>query len=351
MKKLIVLAICMLFVNIKCQKSATAIDSIKTPFETRIDDLIQLIEDGTYPDIHSLLIVRNDSMIVEEYFNGYHSETIHTLQSVSKSVTSALIGIALNKDIIESIEEPILDYFPQYTNIENMNDWKRSIKIKDLLTMRTGTDYDEGYTGSPHNQLNSRRRGWDIFYLNRPMEAAPGTRFQYDSGGVILISAILKNAFEMHADVFAEKYLFPNLDIEDFRWIKNSEGHPHTGGGLYLKPRDMVKFGLMYLNGGEWNRKQVVPEDWVNESFEMHVEFGPGGTYDRGYGYLWWIMKPAPKSKTNEYVYAAKGFMGQYIFVIPEYEMVVVVTAGARNGYDMNNPVRFLYSHILADVE
>lgn len=115
--------------------------------------------------------------------------------------SSALIGIALNQGIIESVEKHILDYFPQYTNIQNMNDWKRLIKIKDLLTMRSGTDYNEGYTGFPHNQLNSLSSGWDIFYLNRPMEAKPGTRFQYDSGGVILLSAILNSACNMHADV------------------------------------------------------------------------------------------------------------------------------------------------------
>ena len=155
----------------------------------------------------------------------------------------------------------------------------------------------------------------------------------------------------MHADKFADKYLFPFLGIERTHWIKNSEEHPHTGGGLHLLPKDMAKFGLLYLRGGKWEDKQVVPEKWVEESFKLHVDFGGSRQYDIGYGYLWWILKPDPDGKGQHNIYAAKGFMGQYIFVIPEYDMVVVTTGGARSGTDMRKPVEFLYSHILPAVQ
>ncbi|MFC1725950.1 serine hydrolase domain-containing protein [candidate division KSB1 bacterium] len=317
-----------------------------------INKLVNLIREGnSYPDIHSLLMVRNGFLILEEYFGEYNSEKIHTLQSVSKSFTSALIGIAIEKGFIKDVNEKILSFFPDMKDIENMDERKKAIILKDLLTMRSGTDYNESYNGSPHHQLNRLSKGWDRFYLNRPMVSKPGSRFQYDSGGVILMSAILNKRAGMHADKFAEKHLFPYLGIKRTHWIKNSEEHPHTGGGLFLLPQDMAKFGLLYLRGGKWEDKQVVPEQWVAESFKMHHDFGGSRQYDIGYGYLWWILKPDPEGGGQKNIYAAKGFMGQYIFVIPEYDMVVVVTGGAKNGRDMRRPVAFLYSHILPSIK
>ncbi len=358
MKKFLLLIIFFSLIGLSCKENVTEPkkDVLPAPNEmhgldsSKIYDLINRIENNTYPELHSLLIVKNDSLIIERYFNGYSRNIIHTLQSVTKSFTSAMIGIALEEGVLNSIDTKILDFFPQYTDIQNMSDWKREIKIKDLLNMRSGTDYSEGFTNSPHDQLNRLRRGWDIFYLNRPMVAAPGTRFNYDSGGVILLSAILKSTYGSHADVFADQYLFPQMEISQKLWYKNDDGHPHTGGGLSLKPIDMIKLGMLYLNKGKWNEIQVVPESWVNKSFEMHINLEPvfpGDPYIRGYGYLWWILKPATKSKTNQYVYAAMGALGQYIFVIPEYNMVVAVTGGASNYDNYRNPQKFLYDYIL----
>ncbi|MFH0735862.1 MAG: serine hydrolase [bacterium] len=334
------------FTTLQAASSFLGLDS------TKIFHLINLIQNNTYPQIHSLLIIKDDSLLIEKYFNGNSRTRTHTLQSVTKSFTSAMIGIALDKGIIESIDDKILSFFPQYTNIQNMDDWKKEIKIKDLLTMRSGTDYSEGFTNSPHDQLNSLSTGWDTFYLNRPMVSQPGTRFNYDSGGIILLSAIIKSKFGSHADVFGDQYLFPLLGISYPLWIKNAEGHPHTGGGLSLKPIDMIKLGVLYLHKGMWNGVHVVPESWVNKSFEKHVDNPyPWDPYIRGYGYNWWILKPGGKSKTNQYVYTAMGALGQYIFVIPEYNMVVAVTAGATTDDNFLNPQRFLYDYILDAVQ
>lgn len=328
-----------------------------TPAEQRLDpnpldDLVGLMRQGkTYPNLHSLLIVRNGYLVLEEYFGGYHADSLHTLQSVSKSFTSAMMGIAIDQGRIRGVEEKILDFFPDIRDIQNLDDRKRSIKLKDLLTMRSGTDYHEGYDGSPHDRLNHLDEGWDRFYLNRPMVSRPGSRFQYDSGGVILMSAILRNRTGMHADGFADRYLFPPLGISKRKWFKNEEGHPHTGGGMYLLPRDMAKFGLLYLRSGQWEDRQVVPAWWVEASFKKHVLFSDRrGGHDIGYGYLWWILEADPGGSGDINIFAAKGFMGQYIFVIPEHDMVVVVTGGARSGFDMRRPIEFLYSHILPSV-
>jgi CubicO group peptidase (beta-lactamase class C family) len=217
--------------------------------------------------------------------------------------------------------------------------------------MRSGTDYREDYPDSPHHQLNRLETGWDKFYLNRKMISQPGTSFLYDSGGVILLSSLLKIRTGMHADEYAQKFLFPPLGIKHLFWFANKEGHPHTGGGLNLEPVDMAKFGQLYLQKGQWLGKQVVPSDWIEESFKMRVDFEREDSLTIGYGYLWWILKPDPNGSGKENIYAAMGFRAQYIFIIPEYNMVVVVTGDTRNRDDQGKPIEFLYSHILPAVK
>jgi CubicO group peptidase (beta-lactamase class C family) len=329
-----------------------------TPAQQQLDpallkELAASIRKGEkYPDIHSLLIVRNGCLIVEEYFGDYQAGKLHMLQSVSKSFTSALVGIAIEKRKFKGIDEKVLDFFPGIKDIKNMDERKAAMRLRDLLTMRSGTDYHErGYYGSPHHKLNKLERGWDRFYLNRKMIRKPGTYFQYDSGAVILMSSMLKNRTGKHADGYAEQHLFKPLQIEKKSWYKNKEGHPHTGGGLSLIPLDMAKFGLLYLQNGRWQGKQVVPANWVKESFRKHVSFPGKNREVIGYGYLWWIMKPDPKGPGKEYIYAAAGFRSQYIFIIPEHDMVVVVTGGTRSGIDQKKPIQFLYNHILPAVK
>lgn len=320
--------------------------------EKRLVELTDLIRQGErYPDLHSLLVVRHGYLVVEEYFDGWTADRLHTLQSVTKSFTSALIGIAIEQGKIRGVDEKVLGFFPQMKDLANVDDRKRAMTLEDLLTMRSGTDYHERGSGSPHFVLNSMARGWDRFYLERPMLHPPGSHFQYDSGGVILMSAMLKQRAGMHADGFAERHLFAPLGIERTDWFRNREGHPHTGGGLDLLPRDMAKFGLLYLHGGRWGERQVVPAEWVARSAERHVKRDGGGSgRNVGYGYLWWILDPDPDGNGQQDIYAAMGFRAQYIFVIPEHDMVVVVTGGTHNSRDQQRPIAFLYSHILPAV-
>ncbi len=323
----------------------------------RLAALVRLVREGKrFPDLHSLLIVRHGYLVLEEYFGGWHRERLHTLQSVSKSVTSALIGIAIERGAIEGTGEKILGFFPETRKIAHLDDRKRAMTLADLLTMRSGTDYDEGYSGSPHSTLNSLARGWDRFYLDRPMVAAPGTRFRYDSGGVILMSSLLEARTGLHADAYAERHLFAPLGIRRAEWFRNRESHPHTGGGLDLRPRDMARFGLFYLRGGRWSDgaggdRQVVPGSWVASSTRRQVALDGGATGHRvGYGYLWWILEPDPAGSGRQDIYAAMGFRAQYIFVVPEHDLVAVVTGGTRNRRDQRRPIEFLYSHILPSV-
>ncbi len=320
----------------------------------RLTELVKLIREGErYPRLHALLIIRHGYLVVEEYFDNWKADQIHTLQSVSKSFTSALVGMAIAKGEFKGVDEKILDFFPDMKNIANMDERKAAIRLRDLLTMRSGTDYNERGPDSPHWQLNKLQRGWDKFYLDRPMLRPPGTQFLYDSGGVILLSAMLKNRTGRHADEYAERFLFKPLGIEKKFWMKNMEGHPHTGGGLALMARDTAKFGLLYLHNGRWGDTQVVPADWVRESLLLQVEFeakGPKGPGAIGYGYLWWILFPDPRGAGQQNIYAAMGAHAQYIFIIPEHDMVVVVNGFTQTGADQNKPIGFLYEHILPAV-
>ena len=314
----------------------------------RLGALVRLIDEGErFPDLHSLLVVRHGSLVLEAYFAGQEADDLHMLQSVSKSFTSAIIGIAIEQGLIAGVDEPVLDFFPGIEGVDNLDDRKRAMTVEDLLTMRSGTDYHERGPDSPHFQLNRMNRGWTEFILSRPMINDPGTHFQYDSGGVILMSALIRARTGKHADAFMAEHLFEPLGIERRRWYRNAEGHPHLGGGLHLTSRDMAKFGLLYLRQGRWEDRQIVPAEWVAASTRRHVEFAPQYRPFAGYGYLWWILPPAVEDGTHPDIFAACGFRAQYIFVIPEHEMVVVVTGSTRNSTDQGAPLRFLYSHIL----
>lgn len=338
-------------------QGAAALDWPVSPPEAQGLDATALAETAevvrvgvVYPMVHALLVIRHGVLAFEAYFNGAKVEGLHTLQSVSKSFTSALIGIALARGELKSVDEKVLDFFPGLEGIANLDDRKRALRVRDLLTMRTGTDYHENGADSPHEQLNRLDRGWDKFYLDRPMAQPPGTGFQYDSGGVILLSAILKSRTGVHADVYAARHLFPALGIEKWYWHRNFDGHTHTGGGLSLTARDMAKLGQLYLNKGKWAGVQVLPESWVEESLRMQVDLTPPGQPPAGYGYLWWILAPDPRGAGKELVYAARGRFGQFIFIVPEHDMVVAIQAQAQPGAETNKLMQLFYDRILTAV-
>jgi CubicO group peptidase (beta-lactamase class C family) len=343
-----------------CPRAAPAWDwPVSTPEEQGLDgkalaELTDQIRKGELcPRLHALLVIRHGVLVLEEYFNNWERPRLHTLQSVSKSFTSALVGIAIARGEFKGVEEKVLDFFPDMKDIANRDERKASIRLEDLLTMRSGTDYNEQGPDSPHFQLNRLERGWDKFYLDRPMLSQPGTAFLYDSGGVILISAMLKNRTGLHAAKYAERYLFEPLGIKDYFWIENLEGHSHAGGGLNLTARDTAKLGQLYLNGGRWGDNQVVPEDWVRESCRMHVDLANPGQPPGGYGYLWWIGAPDPRGKGGQYVFMARGRYGQFIFVAPEHDLVVVILSIAQEGVRQDNPCNYMslfYDRILTSV-
>lgn len=309
----------------------------------RLVRLVKLIRtEGYCPHLQALLIARHGRLVTEEYFHGWGPDLLHTLQSVTKSFTSALVGIALARGEFRDVDERVLDYFPGGNQYAASDQRKASLRLRDLLTMRTGIDYHERGLFSPHSRLNLLQWGRDTWYLRRPMLASPGTVFRYDSGGAVLLSSMLKRRAGMHAEAYAERFLFAPLGIGRQSWMANLAGHTHTGGGLHLTARDTAKLGQLYIQSGRWGVTQVVPETWVRESLRRHVVFDAQGRGVIGYGYLWWVL--------SDGIYAAIGRWGQYIFIVPEQDLVVTVFSRAWPGADQNKPLEILYDHIMPAV-
>jgi len=295
---------------------------------TAIARLEERIEEGAFNDIHSCLIVKNGALVYEQYFGGIRRETLHRLYSVTKSVTSALIGIAIDQGYIGSVDQPVISYFAEYMD-EDWDPRKNVITLQHLLCMTSGLQYDENsYAYSDprnsHTQMTASR-DWMAWALAQPLVAEPGTRFIYSTANSHLFSGIIHRTSGLYANQFAEEYLFGPLGITDYFWTIG-DGYPATGGsfgGLKLRPRDMAKFGYVYLNGGRWKGVQIVPEDWVTESLMPRIQAWGAACY----GYQWWIQHDRVSGDEFEW-FSARGYGGQYIALFPSLDMVVVLTCG-----------------------
>jgi len=319
----------------------------------KLKKLVKRIRRNGISGIDSLLIVRNGYLVSESYFNGWGADDLHTLQSDTKSVTSLLVGIAHQQGLIQSIDQKVVSFFPEYERIKRLDDRKAAMSLRDLLTMRTGFNWSEDpYEGSPLFELNNCRCDWLKFTLDWGMREPPGTRFEYNSGGVILLGGVVRNVSGMPTDTFAQRFLFDPLGITRARWFYGEPDNlPHMGGGLNLRPLDMAKIGYLVLRQGRWENQQVVSEDWIAESLQHSVRFPrtfAGRPVD--YGYLWWLLHLEGRAGDgpDADIYTAAGAQGQWIFVIPKYDMVVVST-GSTQQFD--KAVDFLYSDILRAIE
>jgi CubicO group peptidase (beta-lactamase class C family) len=281
----------------------------------KLQQMFAVIEDRTLA-LHSLVIVRNGYIVAEVYYPPYEQNTRHELYSCTKSFISALVGIVIADEALAGVDEPVLVCFPDY-DFANTDARKSAMTIEHLLTMTSGLDWPEG---DPIYRQLWGSRDWVQFVLDRPMATEPGGRFNYNSGCSHVLSAIIADRSGMRTQQFAQERLFAPLGITNVNWSVDSKGLAIGGWGLQITPRDMAKFGYLYLNEGHWDGQQIVPATWVRTSTTPHVE--TEGTFD--YGYQWWTY---PKWGA----YAAKGRYGQNIFVIPEHNLVVVFTAEMDN--------------------
>ena len=314
----------------------------------RLETLRDRLEGGEYPNLYSFLIVRRGRLVFEEYFGDRHSEELHSMQSVSKSIASLLVGIAVEQGAIASLDQTVVELFPEY-QLEDTGEWKRSLTLRHLLTMRTGYAwYESPYAGSPLERLNTDTADWTRFMLEWPMAEPPGERFNYNTGGVVLLASALSRASGLPAAEFAERYLFEPLGIEQHRWIFGPDSLPHMGGGLYLRPRDMARIGQLVLDRGRWGARQIVAEEWIEASMRRVVaDAWAFGERPVDYGYLWWIADGLGSGQGSpEDIYIAAGSRGQWIIIVPEHEMVIVAT-GWEYGSDWVAPVDLVFSDVI----
>ena len=317
-----------------------------------MEKAVNEINRGKFDEVHSLLIFTDDKLVFEEYFEGHkfqwdapkaHGELVtwdrsmvHPVMSVTKSITSTCIGIAIDEGFIESVHQSIFDYLPEHQHLNT--DGKDKITIEHLLTMTSGLEWDEWGASltTPENDITGL---W--FYcgedpitciLERPLVNEPGTSFTYSGGNMIVLGEIIKNAAKMTFDEFSEKYLFEPLGIDSSHWDQFENGVIDGAGGLDITPRDMAKIGVTFLNNGVWNGKQIISEQWVAKSatsFPGNDGINVPGTDERntGYSYSWWTKSFSDSGKEINIFYAA-GWGGQFIMVTPELNTVIVLTGG-----------------------
>ncbi len=340
---------------------------------TQIEKAVNQINRGKYEEVHSILIIRDGKLVLEEYFEGHkyqwdapdhHSESVtwdrsmaHCMQSVTKSITSTCIGIAIDKGFIESVDQSIFEYLPEYQslNIEG----KDKVTIENLLTMTSGLEWDEWSTvlSSFDNDIVGIwlcDEGPISYVLNKPLINDPGTSFNYNGGNMIVLGEIIKNATKMNIDDFSKEYLFEPLGIDSFDWwVQFETGEFDTSGGLKIAPRDMTKIGLTFLNNGVWNGNQIIPEQWIEKSantYSGNTGIDVPGEYSGtvGYSYSWWIKQYVESGKEIN-MYYADGWGGQQIMILPEVNTVIVFTGGS---YVTERPqFEILERYILPSIE
>lgn len=313
-----------------------------------LESIHQDIEDGQYGLIDHFLLIRNNKVIYDKaYYQDYEAISknydttkhqynydhpdwhpfynrtkLHSLQSVSKSITSLLLGIAMDEGRMIPLDSAIFPLFHEYEyEIDFSDERKRSITLEDLLTMRSGIKWDESssYADNPENSciIMELTDDWTKYVLSRPMDTLPGTEFVYNSGATVLLGEILRKTTGQRIDQWAEEKLFGPLGITDYYWKETPKGEIDTEGGLYLSAYDLAKIGHLMLNGGVWENQQIVSQSWIEESVKPYVKFNE----QSGYGFQWWV--PSFKNGQTE-IFSCRGYGGQFLIVHPDENIIVV---------------------------
>lgn len=302
---------------------------VSRPEDQGMDPVLleQMLESAARENIHGVVVVRHGYIVAEGYWGPSSRDIPHEVYSCTKSVTSALFGIALSKGLLSTIDQAAADFLPQWQSAADLQ--KRIITLRHLLTLTSGIEWGEwerwNAFGPTLDNMSTRMYyspDWVQFVLDQPMAGQPGQKFNYNSGAVHLLSAILNKAVGGDVQSFAARNLFAPMGIERPSWVTDPSGVPFGGSGLRLTARDMAKLGYLYLNGGVWDGKQLVPEDWVKQSTAKQAS---GYPEIGGYGYLWWLKDLSADARTYSSFFAM-GFAGQYIYVVPDLDLVAVFT-------------------------
>jgi CubicO group peptidase (beta-lactamase class C family) len=308
-----------------------------------LEDLVRSIGSGAYGEVHSVIVVKDNKLVFEQYWPGhdfapfasnYHGtyvrfdrDTPHDTHSATKSVTSALIGIAIDRSHIKSLSDVVFKYLPESYE-SRRNEGREKITVEHCLKMASGLQWNEweAPVTASENDLMVFIRAFDpIGYLfSKQVVTEPGTRFYYNGGTVNLLGVMLAFASEQSVQTFSSRYLFGPLGISNYRWqVFQPSGITFCSGDIYITPRDMAKLGQLFLNEGKWNGAQIISKEWVEQSTKYHIN--PMVSWADGYGYLWWLRILHVNSRPVR-AFKAMGWGGQEIFVFKDLAMVVVFT-------------------------
>jgi CubicO group peptidase (beta-lactamase class C family) len=281
----------------------------------KLAELIDYIQQEQL-DLHSVTIIRNGYVVADAAIYPFEGGGKHNLKSVTKSVISALIGIAIEQGHIDGLDQPVLSFFPDRA-VANLDARKEAMTLEDVLKMATGLECRDSFKYRWQGAyLMMQSDDWVQHVLDLPMLEEPGTRFEYCNGATLLLSAIIQETTGMTAAEFAEQHLFTPLGIDDVIWPANPQGVTVGFSELRMRPHDMAKIGYLFLQDGQWDGRQIIPASWVAASTTNHIAaLGLGGG---DYGYQWWV--------DQDVVYSARGHAGQYIFVVPDSQLVAVFT-------------------------
>jgi len=352
---------------------------VSTPQQEGIDPvaiqtLVNEMSEGVYGLVDAFMLIRNGKVVADYRFeqdywqvmarydttkfmyNYDHPDwhpylkgtELHSLQSVTKSVMSTALGIAMDDGLLENVESRVMPWFKEYEPYET-DERKEATTLEDFLTMRSGIKWVEtgGYSGDQHDTIRMELSDeWIRYVLERPMDRTPGTHFQYNDGVSVLLGKIIREATGKRADEWTRERLFEPIGIRDFYWKITPDGEADTEGGLYLKTEDLARIGYLFLRKGVWNGRQIVSRDWVERATSPIVpDIRPNnGRPDQGYGYQWWVVAQN-EGKTS--IFAGNGYGGQFVFVVPEHDIVAVFNGWNIHGGARKSTFRALSNVIL----
>lgn len=323
-----------------------------TPTETGLDEhpLVKLIGEIAafeptelrQPYIHGLLIAHRGKLVVEEYFHGYHRELTHDSRSAGKSLTSALLGIAIHKGFISSVDQPIYPLFGGVEAFANPDPRKERMTLRHLVTMSSGFDCNDNDSNSLGHedkmQNQDEQPDWYRYTLDLPMVREPGESGAYCTAGMNLIGGVIREVSGMSLPQFFQQQFAEPMGVEHYQMGLSPSYHGYMGGGIRLRPRDFLKLGQLYLDGGVWQGKRILSEEWVQESAAPHSSLNSSDDY----GFAWWRKNYEVNGQTIA-TYYASGNGGQLLFVVPELDMVVLIQAGNYSDGHTRNQFRDRY--------
>ena len=280
-----------------------------------------------------------DGYIIDEYYKeGFDENSVFRFNSCTKSFSGALIGIAVEKGLLSGVDAKLTEFFPQLSQ-PNQAD-KQDITVEHLLTQTSGMYWNE-WSGGDYFMRLSRSENWVDFVLSQAMVATPGKVFNYTTGGSHLLGAVIQSVAGITAYEFGVEHLFKPLGMESVQWRADPQGISDSGNGISMTARDAAKFGQLYLNNGKWDNVQVIPEKWVSLSVAQQAAGSPG---TGEYGYSWWLKRFGTNGKWYS-TYYAMGAGGQYIFVVPELNLVTVMASRVSDAY---TPQYYFNDYVMA---